>query len=724
MRIIIIRANPSSRTEFIMKHTVARALCLLTSTWTINHAAANPADAQLEEVVVYGSLSRFSALKSDTPIMETARSVSIVSEQQILDRGALTLDDTFTYSAGVTGETFGFATRGDWLRVRGLDVPQYQDSLQSLFGNYNNTRPHVYTLEQVEILKGPASVLYGQGSPGGLVNVVSKRPREESEHEIVADFGTFDYGQFALDSTGALDDAKEWLYRLVAVYRDTDTQVDNVSDKTTVLAPSLTWRPDDRTDITLLLNFTDTQSDTAAQFLPIAGTLEPAANGRQIDSGAYLGDADFNQYDARTASATLLATRQLNDIWSMELTSRYTDASADYQQAWPSFIGGDRFVYNSDGTLYKDGTVPRSWYRSDATSEQLAVDARFRASFSTGPVQHQLLLGGQYQDVTTGDEGYYAFALGYLYVPGDQHPPGADRYWINPFNPGISTRPSAAELNALSAPGPRTTVKDSGLYASNHMSLGNWHMTIGARWDETENDTEGNRQRDDEVSTSVGLLYQFDNGFAPYASYAESFEPVIGDNGAGSPLSPQEGEQVEVGIKYQPADFPALVTLAWFDIEQSNLPDPLNRPGEFEQQSGKATVEGLELEGIARLGDFELQFNWSRLDTESADGFRFNSVPEDQASGWVNWRPSGAWAGFRAGAGIRYVGESWDGRDQIKTPSYTLGDLMLGYTWGNWDGAVNVRNVEDKDYFATCLARGDCFPGDQRSVVASLRYQF
>ena len=175
-----------------------------------------------------GHLSHYSVTKAKTPIMETTRSVDIESLQQILDKGALTLDDTFTYSAGVVGKTFGFATRGDWLKVRGLDVPQYQDSLQSLFGNYNNTRADVYTLEQVEILKGPASVIYGKGSSGGIVNVVSKRPKSESYHEIVAEVGNFSRKQVAVDSTGAIDESEEWLYRFVGVYRDTETQVDFV----------------------------------------------------------------------------------------------------------------------------------------------------------------------------------------------------------------------------------------------------------------------------------------------------------------------------------------------------------------------------------------------------------------------------------------------------------------------------------------------------------------
>ncbi|WP_162845975.1 TonB-dependent siderophore receptor [Seongchinamella sediminis] len=687
-------------------------------------ATATANATALEEVMVYSTLSRFSALKSDTPIMETARSVSIVSEQMIIDRGALSLDDTYTYSAGVTGETYGYATRGDWVRVRGLDVPQYQDSLQSLFGNYNNTRPHIYTLEQVEILKGPASVLYGQGSPGGLVNIISKRPREEAAHELSAEFGAFDHQQLALDSTGSVTDSGDWLYRLVGVYRDAETQVDEVDEKIAVFAPSVSWRPSEATDISLLLNYTSTDSDTAAQFLPIAGTLEPAPNGREIDSSTYLGDPDFNRFDARTLAVTLLASHEFNDIWSMEFTSRYTDAEADYQQAWPAFIGGDRYVYNSNGSLYKDGTVPRSWYRSDAYSEQAAVDLRLRANFDTGAISHQVLLGGQYQDVTTGDAGYYAYALGYQYVPGDLHTPGADRYWVNVFNPRYGDIPPAELLNSLYADGPETVVRDTGLYLSDHLTLGNWHLTLGARWDETESDTEGNGQQDDEVSTSIGLLYQFDSGLAPYASYSESFEPVIGDDGKGQPLKPQQGEQVEIGLKYQPDSFPALVTLAWFDLEQSNLADPLGTPGEFEQQSGVATVEGLELEALAQLGDFNLQLAWSRLDTESANGWRFASVPEDQASAWLSWRPQGYLDGFRAGAGIRYVGASWGGTDTIRTPSYTLGDLMLGYALEHWDFALNVRNVGDKDYYATCLARGDCFPGDQRTVVGRVSYRF
>ena len=679
---------------------------------------------KLEEVIVVGQLSRYSALKSDIPIMETARSVSVEDLQQLIDKGVLALDDAYTYTAGVTGETYGFATRGDWVRVRGLDVPQYQDSLQSLFGNYNNTRPDVYTLEQVEILKGPASVLFGKGSPGGIVNVVSKRPREESRHELMLEYGNNERAQIAVDSTGTIAGNNEWLYRMVALYRDAETQVDEVDDQTLVFAPSVTWRPSDLTNITMLLNYTDVDSDTAAQFLHISGTLTAAPNGRKIDTSNYLGDPNFNKYEAETTAITLLADHQFNETWSGEFTARYTDAEADYQQALPSFIGGDRYVYNLDGSLYKDGSVPRSWYRSDATSEQAAIDGRLRASFSTGDLDHNLLIGAQYQDVETDDDGYYAFALGYGFLPGEPNTPFGDAYWINVFDPQYGNIPPKEYLDALYADGPETTSEDYGVYINNQISWGDWRITLGARYDETKTDAGEGRQEDDEVSFAAGVLYQFDNGLAPYVSYAESFEPFIGDNGNGQPLDPLEGEQWEVGIKYQPDNFPAFITLAYFEIEQSNMLDPLSNPNEFEQQSGTAEVDGVEMEAYVTWNDLSLELNASHLDTESPDGFQLDSVPEDQASAWLGWRPTNELMGFKAGIGYRYVGSSYGGLDVIKTPSYDLWDFMLGYEQGHWDVTLNVRNAADDEYLATCIARGDCFPGDERQVVGRVRYIF
>ncbi|MBN7796419.1 TonB-dependent siderophore receptor [Parahaliea mediterranea] len=690
--------------------------------------AAPATDERMEEVIVSGSLSRYSALKSDTPIMETARSVTIESLRDIQDKGALTLDDTFTYSAGVTGETYGFATRGDWLKVRGLDVPQYQDSLQSLFGNYNNTRPDVYTLEQVEILKGPASVLYGKGSPGGLVNVVSKRPREEAAHEIVLDYGSFDRAQLALDSMGAIDAGGKWLYRVVGVYREADTQVDRVTDDSVVFAPSITFRPTDSSNITLLYNYTRYDNDTAAQYLPVQGTLQAAPNGKHIDSSAYFGEPGFNKYDAETHALTLLADHQFNEVWGMEITARYTDASADYQQAWTAFLPTPgRYVYNPDGSLYKDGTVPRTFYRNDQTSEQAAIDARLRASFDTGGLSHEVLMGVQYQDVTTGAAGYYEFAPGYDFATGLPDDVLGDTYWINVFNPRYGASAPLDYLNSRYTVRPDTESIDYGVYINDQISVDNWRITLGLRYDDTETETAGQSQQDDALSGAAGVLYQFDNGFAPYVSWAQSFEPVIGNNNDPDnprPLDPQEGEQWEYGVKYQPDDFPGMVTFAYFDIEQTNLNDPAGEPTVIQQQSGVARFEGWELESLIDFGAITWELNLSQIDTETANGFHVDSVPEKQASTWVGYRPGGQLAGFKAGAGLRYLGKRYGGADIIEVASVTLVDLMVGYEFDRWDLSVNVRNAGDREYFASCLDRGDCWPGDERSIVGRVHYRF
>lgn len=694
-------------------------------------ALAAPALAQsdgdarpLEEVVVEGRLTRYSATKSDTPILETARSVSIENRTQLVEKGALDLADAFVYSAGVTGDSYGFATRGDWGFVRGLEVPEYRDSLQALFGYYNNTRPDIYTIEQVEILKGPASVLYGQGSPGGIVNVVSKTPQEDAASEFVLEYGNYDRIEAAADVTGTIDDDGNWLYRLIGVYRDTDTQVDHVAEEARVLAPSLTWRPDDATNVTVLANFQQTDTDTGAQFLPISGTLRPARNARTIEPETYLGEPDFNRYDTETDSLTLLADHRLNDIWSLEATARATDGEADYHQAWPAFIGGDRYVHNADGSLYEDGTVPRTFYESAARSEQQAIDVRARAEFATGRALHEVLLGTQYQDVTTENDSAYAFALGYDGATGGPDATFGDTYWINVFDPIYGNVPPPSVMEPFFSDAPASNTTDAGLYFSDQVSIDGWRITFGLRRDDVETDTGFTLQQDDAVSTSVGALYRFDNGLSPYASYAESFEPVVGvDEITGDAFDPQEGRQYEVGLKYQPRRPSTFLTVAWFDIDQSNLSNPNSLVNAPSQQEGVTHIDGIEVEGIFTLGDFRIEGNASRVRTENPNGFRLASVPETQASTWIRYAPS-ALDGFVAGLGMRYVGETYDGIDSLRTPSYTLADLMLGYTASTWDVRVNARNVTDKAYQATCLARGDCFPGEQRSVVGKVAFRF
>jgi iron complex outermembrane receptor protein len=658
-------------------------------------------DKDPEVITVTGTPSRYGALKSDTPIMETARSVSIETIDQYWDKGALELNDVLGYVSGVSSETYGFSLRGDFAQVRGLSVPEYRDGLQTLFGYYNNTRPHIYLLEQVEVLKGPASVLFGSGSPGGIVNVVSKRPEAEFGGNAFASYGSFDRFEAGADITGSLTDNGKILGRMVAVVRDSGTQIDEINNDTVSVAPSLTFQPSEDTSITLLGEFTDTNSDTAHQFLPIYGTLLPHPSGKTINSYEYMGEPGWNRYDTKSTSISLIGDHRFNDTLSFETTARYRDASSKYNQTWIAFAGNG--VPRTDA----NGNGIRTWYVGNGKSESFAIDSRLRANFTTGALSHEVLAGVHYQDVKYSSENAYIFASGML----------------NVFDPVYGGTPSQAAFDAT-AYGSTNKMDMLGFYVSDEITLDNWVLTAGVRFD----DVKTNDQKDNAESFSVGLLYKTGMGISPYVSYAESFQPVVGTDAiTQAALKPQRGRQYEAGLKMQ-LDQQLYLTAAYFDIRQSNLSNPNSLVGQAgSQQEGVAKINGFEIEALATLGDFSIEANFSLLDTEDPNGYRLSSVAKTQASSWLSYQPQdGDLAGFRAGTGVRHTGKSESESAAFKavTPSYTLFDAMIGYTYEDWDFTINVRNIADKDYYTTCLARGDCYPGERRTIVGRVARKF
>ncbi|MEM9759573.1 MAG: TonB-dependent siderophore receptor [Pseudomonadota bacterium] len=681
------------------------------------------ADQAIEEVFVYGDLSRFGATKAATPIVETARSLSVETADAFIEKGALNLSQTTGYMPGVTAETFGFATRGDWIRVRGLSIPRYRDSIQELFGSYNTTRTEIYTIEQVEVLRGPASVLYGQGSPGGIVNVVSKTPKAGTSGEINAQYGNFDRRQLGLDvNLPLLEGDTQVLSRFVAYYRDSDTQVDNVNDDTLVLMPSMTLSLSERSSLTAILMHQETDSDTGSQFIPVQGTLLPLADGSYLDQDVYAGEPDFNRFDTESTQFTLLLEHQLAGDWYLNATALWRDGEADYHQAWPAFTGAGNSRYLNDivgAPLFTSTTAPRTFYHADNTFEQAAIDARISGYFQTSALEHDVLIGVQYQDVETDNNFSYFFGGGAL--------AGDFSYVLDLANPVFTGSPDQAVFDAIYVDNPLQTVNDLGVYVSDQISLGNWRFTAGLRYDSVENDSGAAEQDDDETSFSGAVLYRFDNGLAPYVNYAESFETVVGVTLAGDQLEPERATQWEYGVKYEPEAFPGYFTIAYFDIEITNLPNPNSLPGDAAQQQGESSLSGIELEAQFDVGDFSFQLAFSTLDAEDPNGFALGGSPDEQASAWVSWDASSLLPGLRAGAGVRYVGESVDEIETLRyvTPDYVVGDLMLGYRWSDaLDLAVNVRNVGDEVYLTSCLTRGDCFPGMRRQVNATMTYSF
>ncbi|MBF7073596.1 TonB-dependent siderophore receptor [Glaciecola sp. MH2013] len=680
-------------------------------------------DEAIEVITVVGAVSRYGVTKSNTPIVETARSLSIETSADFFEKGALNLSQTTSYMAGVSAETFGFATRGDWIRARGLELPRYRDSIQELFGSYNSTRPDIYTIEQVEVLRGPASVLYGQGSPGGIVNYVSKTPRSGGSFgQVDLQLGNFNRQQVALDYNTSLNTSENVLGRFVGVYRDTDTQVDFVDEQTLVLMPSISFMPSDDTTITAILLHQDTKSDTGSQFIPVNGTLLPLDDGTYLDQDVYAGEPNFNRYNTKSTQLTLLGEHVINDAISFNTTALWRDGEADYHQAWPTFLGAGNSRYLNDiigAPLFSPTTVARSFYQADNTFEQLAFDGRFTAQFVFGEVSHDLILGAQYQHVETDNNVAYFYGGGAL--------TGDFSYVLDLNNPQYTGAPDQAVFDAIYNDQPVQKVNDLGIYLSDQISYEAWRITLGLRYDTIENDNGTAKQDDNNLSMSAGLLYRFDNGFAPYINYAESFETVVGINLSGEQFKPEEAEQVEIGVKYELQALPGYITLAYYDIEISNLPNPNALPATSGQQLGVSTLDGVELEGKLNFGDLALQFAYSTVNAEDPNGFALAGIPDKNASAWLSWEPSDFMPNTRFGFGIRHVGMSVSEQSDLRyeTPSFTLGDLMMGYTLSeNWELSFNIRNISDKKYLTSCLTRGDCFPGLRRSINATIAYNF
>lgn len=641
--------------------------------------------------------------KTDTPILQIPQSVSVITADRMQDQGVQTVQDALRYVSGVRGEAFGLDARGDSSKIRGSTPVFFLDGLQQAFGNYTNTRTDPFTLERLEVLKGPSSMLYGQSPVGGLINMVSKRPRDEQRTELQLQYGTHDRKQIAIDSMGPLNDEGTLLYRVVAIARDSQSQVDYVKDDRLVLMPSITWRPTDDIEWTLLANIQRDDSGSTSQFLPHRGTVLGAPYGH-YDTDLFVSEPGFDEYDTEQMALTSQFSWRLDETWTLRQNLRYQESEVSYQQiyGWPPVLNND------------NRTLDRVYHVSKPEVDVWVADHNAQALFDTGPVQHTLLIGTDYQHALTNRK-----QAGGAATPLDLYDPV-----YGTFDPSI--------INLTADP--EQTVAQQGIYLQDQLRYERWMLTLGLRKDWADNRTDGGtRQKDDAVTGRVGLTYLFDNGIAPYISYSESFQPIVGLNtSTGEPYKPLEGEQWELGIKYQPIDSNSLYTAAVFDLREQNrqMPDPNNPSNTV--QTGETSARGLELEAlVAVTPDWDLIGTYTHLDTEvlegtsREEGARLATIPEDMASLWSQHRfELFGIPGFSAGAGVRYVGASWDGTDTLKTPSTTLFDAMVGYRFQDWAFALNATNLEDETYYTTCLSRGDCFLGNRRTVVGTVSYSF
>jgi iron complex outermembrane receptor protein len=683
-------------------------------------------DAESAWGPVQGYLAKRTAAgtKTDTALVEAPRSISVVTREQMDDRNAHTLDAAVRYLPGITASSYGSDTRADWLRVRGFEPTQFLDGLPLPKGVYANPKQETWNLDRLALLRGPASSVYGQTPPGGLLDMVSRRPSAEASSEIQLQYGSDNHRQINFASTGKIDDEGRFLYGVSGVVRDGGTQIDHIDDKRYNIAPSLTWNIDEDTRLTLLTQFTRDDTGVTSQFYPIQGTKIDMPFGK-ISHHKNLGDPDYDFYDRTYYALGYAFEHRLNDVWQFRQNLRYTKSDLSFQTVTVnSYFPSIGFVVDDEGNTGRGTT------NVDEDISQFAVDNNLQADFATGDINHTLLIGLDHQRSNTNYTSIFGTAPA-----------------INVNDPvyGLPiTRPPRS--SAFYDYDQKTY--QTGLYVQDQMALDQWRLTLGGREDWVHTGTKffnkgdaTNTQSDKNFSGNAAISYVFDSGFVPYLSYAESFQPA--SNAVASPtdsFKPTEGKQWELGIKYQPPGSNTLLTAAVYDLTQKNV-SVTNNVGNVTvtSQTGEVRVKGLELEAVSDVTEnLKVTAAYTLAKSEVQDGAfkgnRLQLMPNQQASVWgdYTWH-NGVLDGFGIGAGARYTGNTYGDEANTwlgKAGAYTVFDAAVHYDLGRLDSslkgaslAVNATNLFDKDYISTCDSFY-CYYGDQRSVVASATYKW
>lgn len=664
-----------------------------------------PTTLQTIMVTAYVPRATNAAAKMQVPLLETPQSVTVIPRAQMTLLDWQNLDQVVRYTSGVVGGIFGPDPRYDWLNQRGFNPTVYINGLQAPIGSVHSTGIDLFGFQTVEVLKGPSSTLYGSAPPGGIVDMTSRRPEGIYNGEVQLQYGSYANTQGAVDVTGPLNQDGTLLGRVTALGYSRGAQRDGVDTNRFYIAPALTWRASPDTTLTFLSYFQrDAVNGDGNGFLPAYGVLLPNPLGA-IPTNTNLGDTQYNRFKRRQYGVGYELEHTFNEHWQFKQDMMYFSDITDILQVY-----GTGFATGADGLPSDYRTVTRANFPFDENIHALEVDSRLTGKFTTGDVTQDVLFGLSFRHYT--DHAAFGFAGA---------PP------IDVFAPvygvPITTPP-------LSYPYLQQIQKQTGLYAEDVAKLDSWVLTVGGREDALDTDNFGTSVTNHKFSYHVGLNYLFQNGLAPYVSYATSFQPTSGADFAGKAFAPTAGKQVEAGLKFQPASVPPGVhlfaTLAAYDLKQDNVltPDPLHPL--FQTQTGQVEVKGLELEGVMRIGD-----SWSvnaALTTMNPQVTKSNGpdlhkqlpvTPKRMASALVDYTlRSGALAGLGASLGFRYIGPSYgDGANTLRAPGATLWDSTVHYNLGqHWLMDLSLSNMFNKTYVAQCSSVAACYYGVKRVI--------
>lgn len=670
---------------------------------------------------VQGYVARRSAtgMKTDTPLDEIPQSISVLGRQEMEDRSALSVIEALRYVPGVVSERNGVDTRGqdDWINLRGFSgfgTSLYQDGLRmSTDANaFANQRSEPYGLERIEVLRGPASVLYGKGDAGGVVNRVSKRPQADAVREIDVRLGNFKRRQIAADIGGAADSEGKVLYRVVGLTGAADTQDrytngQAVSDTRSYLAPSLTWSVTPDTSLTAFAEVLRDRNDG------FAFRYTPPGASTHRSSSLLVGEPGFTGLDHDQIAFGYLVQHRINDAWSVRQNARMSRIDVAYRRISATGLQDDR------------QTLMRRVRAFEEQNRQLAIDTQVEGQITVAGIEHKLLFGVDAERMKTSNLTY----------SGDVGP-------LNIFTPRYGQRVTVSSTPDLDDSAQR--LMQWGLYAQDQVRLTpRWLLTMGGRFDRTTMDTLDHMaatkvpQKDEKFTTRVGINYKTDSGWTPYASRSTFFLPTLGRDANAAAFQPTEGKQYEVGVKYFGEQSRSLFTAALFDLRKNNVLTTNTSDPDYQVQTGAIRSRGLELEArtaVARGVDVLANYTYNAvkvIKSNDADlGKLPIATPAHIASAWLNYRMQGGdWRGLGFGVGARHIGASYsDAANTQRAASFTVFDAAVSYDTGPWRLALNVHNLLNKEQMVSCpeSVGGSriCKYGQERTVVFNARHRF
>lgn len=707
-------------------------------------AAPAPQESAWGPAATIAARQSATGTKTDTPIQKVPQSISVITAEEMALHQPKSVKEALSYTPGVAVGTRGASNTYDYLIIRGFAADgqsqnNYLNGLKLQGNFYNDAVIDPYMLERAEIMRGPVSVLYGKSSPGGLLNMVSKRPTTEPLKEVQFKAGTDSLFQTGFDFSDALDDDGVYSYRLTGLARSANAQQKGSEEQRYAIAPAFTWRPDDKTNFTFLSYFQNEPETGYYGWLPKEGTVEPLPNGKRLPTDFNEG-AKNNTYSRNEKMIGYSFDHEFNDTFTVRQNLRFAQNKVSQKSVYGYGMCSDP-LYTKDQEALKASpclsipqsqwghTLTRQYVIDNEKLENFSVDTQLQSKFATGSVDHTLLTGVDFMRMRNDIDSWFGYAGSV--APSDIY--NLDR---SDFDFGAHPNPSGPYRVLLKQ-------KQTGLYVQDQAQWDKVLVTLGGRYDWADqssfNRDYGNKsERDDkEFTWRGGVNYLFDNGVTPYFSYSESFEPASQTDANGDLFAPSKGKQYEVGVKYVPEDRPIVVTGALYQLTKTNnlMADP--NGSLFSVEGGEIRARGVELEAKAALSaSVNVVGSYTYTDAEYTTDTTYKGntpaqVPKHMASLWADYTFfDGPLSGLTLGTGGRYTGSSYgDPANSFKVGSYTVVDALVRYDlarvgMAGSNVALHVNNLFDREYVASCFNTYGCFWGAERQVVATATFRF